>query len=83
VADKESVALAVSFLLGPQAAKITGQVLTVDGGASIMGGPLQDFEREPRPAGQPPRGTRHDHPLRTPNVSSRHPETAAGEGSPT
>lgn len=45
VKDKESIAGAVAFLLGPHAAKITGQVLAVDGGASIMGGPLLDFEK--------------------------------------
>lgn len=43
--DKQAVANAVSFLLGPYAAKITGQVLTVDGGASIMGGSLLSHER--------------------------------------
>ncbi len=44
-ADKQAVADAVAFLLGNRSLKITGQVLTVDGGASIIGGPLQDFER--------------------------------------
>jgi enoyl-[acyl-carrier protein] reductase I len=44
-ADKESVAQAVTFLLGAWAQKITGQVLYVDGGANIMGGSLLDFER--------------------------------------
>jgi len=43
-ADKEAVAHAAVFLLGPYAAKITGQVLAVDGGASIMAGELQGFE---------------------------------------
>lgn len=48
--DKQAVANAVAFLLGPLSAKITGQVLNVDGGASICGGELLDFER----AAQPP-----------------------------
>ncbi len=43
--DKQSVADAVVFLLGPHAAKITGQIMAVDGGASIVGGSLMDFER--------------------------------------
>ncbi len=43
--DKQAVADAVTFLLGPRSSKITGQVLTVDGGASIMGGVLLDHER--------------------------------------
>jgi meromycolic acid enoyl-[acyl-carrier-protein] reductase len=43
--DKQAVADAVAFLLGNRSLKITGQVLAVDGGASIMGGRLQDFER--------------------------------------
>lgn len=45
VADKKAVAEAVTFLLGPYSAKITGQVLYVDGGASAMGGPLFDYEK--------------------------------------
>jgi enoyl-[acyl-carrier-protein] reductase (NADH) len=32
-------------LLSPLAAKITGQILAVDGGAAIMGGPLMEHER--------------------------------------
>jgi enoyl-[acyl-carrier-protein] reductase (NADH) len=39
------VADAVLFLLGPRSDKITGQVLKVDGGASITGGNLLDFEK--------------------------------------
>ena len=45
-AEKEEVANAVTFLVGPYAKKITGQVLNVDGGASIMGGELLPMERE-------------------------------------
>lgn len=45
VEDKQSVAEATVFLLGPHARKITGQVIHVDGGASAMGGELQPFER--------------------------------------
>jgi len=43
--EKESVAYMVAFLLGPFAQKITGQVLHVDGGASITGGELMPFEK--------------------------------------
>ena len=43
--DKQAVADAVLFLLGPYAKKITGQVIHVDGGASVVGGDLQMHER--------------------------------------
>ena len=43
--DKQAVANAVVFLLGPYAEKITGQTLVVDGGASVVAGQLCDFER--------------------------------------
>lgn len=46
--DKQAVADAVAFLLGPHSAKITGQILPVDGGASIVGGTLLDFEKAER-----------------------------------
>jgi enoyl ACP reductase len=42
--DKQAVADAVVFLLGQYSMKITGQVLNVDGGASIMAGELHGFE---------------------------------------
>ena len=45
-AEKEEVANAAVFLLGPYSKKITGQVLRVDGGASIMGGELLPTERK-------------------------------------
>lgn len=48
--DKAEVANAVLFLLGPHSKKITGQILHVDGGASITGGEILDYER----AGGPP-----------------------------
>jgi enoyl-[acyl-carrier-protein] reductase (NADH) len=43
--DKVEVANATAFLLGPYSRKITGQVLHVDGGASIVGGDLLPMER--------------------------------------
>ena len=47
VEDKEAVADAAVFLLGPMARKITGQILYVDGGANIITGELQPFELPP------------------------------------
>lgn len=47
--DKQAVAHAVAFLLGPYAAKITGQTLVVDGGASIVAGQLCEFEHASTP----------------------------------
>ncbi len=44
-ADKEQVANMVAFLLGPYTAKVTGQVIAVDGGASVVGGTLMPFEQ--------------------------------------
>ncbi|NQT91114.1 MAG: SDR family oxidoreductase, partial [Lentisphaerae bacterium] len=44
---KQAVADAVVFLLGPRARRITGQTLAVDGGASISGGQILDFEKNP------------------------------------
>jgi enoyl-[acyl-carrier protein] reductase I len=45
-ADKYEVANAAAFLIGPHSKKITGQVLYVDGGASVSGAPMLDYERE-------------------------------------
>lgn len=45
--DKTEVAHATAFLLGPYSKKITGQVIHVDGGASIVGGDLLPSERPP------------------------------------
>ena len=42
--DKGAVADAVTFLVGPHSAKITGQTIHVDGGASSTGGALLDHE---------------------------------------
>jgi len=44
--DKQAVANAVAFLLGPYSGKITGHTLVVDGGASIIAGQLHPFERQ-------------------------------------
>lgn len=43
--EKDEVANAAAFLLGPYSKKITGQVLYVDGGASIIGGEMMPHER--------------------------------------
>lgn len=43
--DKIEVANAAAFLMGPYAKKISGQVLYVDGGASVIGGELMPHER--------------------------------------
>jgi len=45
IEDKAEVAHAAAFLLGPYSKKITGQVIYVDGGASIVGGDLLPQER--------------------------------------
>ncbi len=43
--DKQEIANAAAFMLGPYSRKISGQVLYVDGGASVIGGELLDHER--------------------------------------
>lgn len=50
IEDKQAVADAAVYLVGAHAKKITGQVLHVDGGASIVGGDLQSFEQFSEPA---------------------------------
>ena len=45
VNDKTEVANAILFMLGPYSKKITGQVLHVDGGASVVGGDLLYHEK--------------------------------------
>ena len=45
VNDKAEVANAVLFLLGPYSKKITGQIIHVDGGASVVGGDLLHHEK--------------------------------------
>ena len=44
-ADKQQVANAVAFFLGPYSQKITGEILYVDGGASNTGGQIMAHER--------------------------------------
>ncbi len=44
-ADKEEVANMAAFLIGPYARKVTGQVIAVDGGASVVAGTLMPFEQ--------------------------------------
>lgn len=43
--DKAAVADAAIFLMSKYARKITGQTIYVDGGASIVGGRMMDYER--------------------------------------
>lgn len=57
--EKEEVANAAAFLLGPLSKKITGQVIRVDGGASIMGGELTPEERRPHYDGADEYGEHH------------------------
>lgn len=45
VEDKHEVANVVLMMLSRYTKKITGQVIYVDGGASIVGGDLQDYEK--------------------------------------
>lgn len=47
VEDKTAVADATVFLLSSMARAVTGHILMADGGVSIMGIALQDFERSP------------------------------------
>ena len=42
--DKDSVAGAATFLVGPYCSKMTGQVMNVDGGACVTGGDLMAIE---------------------------------------
>ncbi len=58
-AEKEEVAHAVAFLLGPYSKKITGQVLHVDGGASVVGGEMLPFERRHEYDGSDEYGEHH------------------------
>ena len=51
VGTPEDVAAAVRFLAGPEASWITGQLLGVDGGHSLRGGPNVDPLMAPRLAG--------------------------------
>ncbi|MBM4154218.1 MAG: SDR family oxidoreductase [Lentisphaerae bacterium] len=44
-ADKDEVAHMAVFLLGPLTRKVTGQVIHVDGGASVVAGMLMPFEQ--------------------------------------
>lgn len=52
--EKQEVANAALFLLGPYSKKITGQVIHVDGGASITGGAMLPEERAPVAVPPPP-----------------------------
>jgi len=45
-ASKSAIADTIAFLIGEQSRFITGQTIYVDGGASIIGGELLDFERK-------------------------------------